>query len=288
MRAEPYQITLTSAEEWRGTQFRLTLMGIQSWFYRRIDRIARDIPYADHSRLLLDVYLPRTAAMSVPVFVFIHGEPLKTASKNKYAMVGRVLARLRYICVVLNYRSYPEVEGAGFLDDVAAGLSWVQKHIAYYGGNPEQIILGGHSLGGYIATTLALDPRRYNIGNDIVKGLVSLAGIYDLQDYSTLDVPHWQGIMGGYGSFAGHDRPMIHVRPGISFPILIAHGMRDHLVQFENAARFHDALNKAGADVTFVDYYRLGHSDLLLELIRPESDIARRIDVFIKDCSYAA
>ena len=59
----------------------------------------------------------------------------------------------------MEYRLSPQTPVAGCLEDAAAAVAWVVRHIASYGGDPELIFLAGHSAGGYLVSMLGLDKR---------------------------------------------------------------------------------------------------------------------------------
>ena len=56
-----------------------------------------------------------------------------------------------------DYRLYPHVKFPLFLDDGALAVAWVQKHAHEFGGDPQRIVLMGHSAGGHEAAFLAYD-----------------------------------------------------------------------------------------------------------------------------------
>ena len=61
--------------------------------------------------------------------------------------------------VAVNYRLSPRAKSPAAVQDAAAAVAWVFKHIAEYGGDPSQVYVSGHSAGGYQALMLALDKQ---------------------------------------------------------------------------------------------------------------------------------
>jgi len=56
------------------------------------------------------------------------------------------------------------------IQDAAAAFAWVKRHIADYGGNPDQVFVIGHSAGAYLAVLLALDRTdRRPVHHDLVE-----------------------------------------------------------------------------------------------------------------------
>jgi len=82
-----------------------------------------------------------------------------------------------------NYRLVPEVDVPTCVEDCAAALRWVYRHIEGYGGDPDRIVLGGHSAGGHIAALLALDRQRAEAAGiplAAVRACFPLCGIFSL------------------------------------------------------------------------------------------------------------
>merc|ERR1719471_2822770 len=97
-----------------------------------------------------------------PVFFWIHGGGL--TSGTGFAYIGGTLPKNTDIVLVsINYRLGvgawlvdPELYGSetgngganGFLDMIEA-LKWVKNNIKAYGGNPDEVTIGGESGGGW-------------------------------------------------------------------------------------------------------------------------------------------
>jgi len=84
-----------------------------------------DISYGADPQHRLDVYVPnQPSAEPRPLVVFWHGGRWSFGDKADYRFVGAALAELGYVAVLPNYRHYPDVKMAGFMDDAArAGRS---------------------------------------------------------------------------------------------------------------------------------------------------------------------
>ena len=72
------------------------------------------------------------------------------------------------------------------VDDVAAAVRWARDHVAEFGGDPQKLILMGHSAGCHIVTLTALDPRplaKFNLKPADLKAVISWSGgAFDLVD----------------------------------------------------------------------------------------------------------
>lgn len=172
----------------------------------------QDVVYTQtgHSKHSLDVFLrpPERQAAKRPLqpcLMFIHGGSWQRGSKrltlNLYENVAAVACAAGGVGVTIDYRLSPEVTFPTHLEDCAAALRWVQGNIAQYGGDPDRVILCGHSAGAHLATLLALraNTRCNSLGvlptNSAsaahshslpatvlrpVRGLIGISGVYNL------------------------------------------------------------------------------------------------------------
>lgn len=146
-----------------------------------------DIPYADdgHARHVLDIYTPANAtAKNMPVMFWIHGGGWQTGNKDDVALKPKVLTERGFVFVSTTYRLYPEVDMATIIGDCAKSLGWVHKHIAEYGGDPNQLFVGGHSAGAQLAAILCTDDRYLKaegVAFTSLKGCIPVDGdTYDI------------------------------------------------------------------------------------------------------------
>lgn len=113
--------------------------------------------------LYLNVWAPATSADGkLPVLVYLHGGGFAFGDGSEPRYDGAHLAARGMIVVTINYRlgafgfmMHPDAatEGGagatgnyGLLDQQAA-LRWVRENIARFGGNPEQVTIGGETTG---------------------------------------------------------------------------------------------------------------------------------------------
>jgi acetyl esterase/lipase len=150
--------------------------------------------YPGKDRHLLDVFAPALSgkadpARRYPVILFVHGGTWIVGDKDqrgRIRAVGQSLARQGYVAVLINYRLSPSVRHPEHVKDVARAFAWVRKHIAEYGGDPDRIVLMGHSAGGHLVTLLVTDDSYLSdpalgLGagdRKAIRAVVSLSGVY--------------------------------------------------------------------------------------------------------------
>lgn len=238
-------------------------------------KIQRDVPYGEHPRNKLDIYVPESAIADANVAVFFYGGSWKFGSKADYLFVGQALASKGIITVIADYRLYPEVRFPAFVEDGAKAVGWVHRHIAGRGGDPNRIFLIGHSAGAHIASMLALNPDFLGAeGVDVseLKGLIGLAGAYD---FLPIESPTIREV------FAVEDlaatQPITHASDRAP-PTLLLTGDNDDTVLPGNSARLGDAINRRGGQADVKIYKKLGHTGIVLSLASPFRWLATTLD----------
>jgi acetyl esterase/lipase len=228
--------------------------------------VAADQPFAGTARGRLDVYAPRNAGADAkrPVIVWLYGGSWNSGDKDSYRFAGRAFAAQGFVTVVPDYRLVPEVHFPGFLEDNAAAIRWVRANIARYGGDPERIVLVGHSAGAYNAAMLALDPRWLGSGRAAIRGFAGLAGPYD---FLPLDSPITRAAFGSAADLAA-TQPIAFAGAGDP-PALLATAGKDGLVPPHHAARLAERLRAAGVPVECKDYPQVGHVGILTAIATP-------------------
>lgn len=125
-------------------------------------RVQRDVPYAEAAaeRQVLDIYAPDDARQQkLPVVFWIHGGGWQQGDKSDVALKPQFFVDRGFVFVSTNYRLYPHVEMGELIRDVARSLGWVYRHIAEHGGDPQRILVGGHSAGAQLAALISIDDR---------------------------------------------------------------------------------------------------------------------------------
>jgi acetyl esterase/lipase len=227
----------------------------------------RGAAYGGLARQALDVYAPKREDAPAPVAVFFYGGSWDSGRRQDYSWVGRALAAQGFLTIVPDYRLYPAVRYPSFLEDGALAVRWAVEHARALGGDPDRIVLVGHSAGAYIAAMLALDDRYLkSAGVDprVVRAFAGLSGPYD---FLPLDGPITRQTFGEAPDLPG-SQPTAHVRAGAP-PAFLATGDADTTVKPRNTAALAAALRAKGVAVEERHYAGLNHVDTVLALSKP-------------------
>ncbi len=230
-------------------------------------RAAQGVPYGPGPRQTLDVYGPRGGGGQAPVAVFFYGGSWDSGRRQDYNWVGRALASRGFVAIVADYRLYPEVRYPAFLEDGALAVKWAVQHAREYGGDPDRIVLVGHSAGAYNAVMLGLDPRylrEAGVDPAKVKAVAGLAGPYD---FLPLEGAITRRTFGEAADLPA-TQPLAHV--GKTSPAaFLATGDADTVVYPRNTAALARKLREAGVPVEERHYPGVDHIRMILALSRP-------------------
>lgn len=131
-------------------------------------------PEMSEDCLSLNIWAPE-GVTDAPVFFWIHGGSLISGSGSEAMYDGaRMAAEHGLVVVTINYRlgalgflAHPElsaesrqgVSGNYALLDQIAALKWVEKNIAAFGGDPDNVTIAGESAGALSVMYLMASPR---------------------------------------------------------------------------------------------------------------------------------
>jgi para-nitrobenzyl esterase len=138
--------------------------------------------------LYLNIWTPvKSARDRIPVLVWIYGGGFNMGSTSEPVYSGEKLAKKGVVLVSIAYRvgqlgflAHPELSsenpdhssGNYGLLDMIAGLKWIQKNIAAFGGDPDKVTIFGESAGGIAVSMLCASP----LAKGLFHGAISQSG----------------------------------------------------------------------------------------------------------------
>lgn len=170
-------------------------------------------------RCKLDIYYPENLKNYTTVVWFYAGGLI---SGNK--SIREKLKEKGIAVVAVNYRLDPKAHSPEYIEDAAAAVAWTFNNIAKYGGNPDKIVVSGHSAGGYLTSMVGLDKHwlaKYNIDANKIAMLIPFSGqaITHMTIRKERGIPDTQPFIDEYA-------PLYHVRADAP-PLILITGDRE-------------------------------------------------------------
>jgi len=141
-----------------------------------------DVVYGSTPAETLDVF--PTPRANAPVLVFIHGGWWRTLDKSDQSFIAPVFNQAGALVVIPNYGLCPAVTIETIALQLTRALIWTHRNAALYGGDPQRIVVAGHSAGGHLAAMmLSCDWRAIDakLPARLVRGALSISGVFDLE-----------------------------------------------------------------------------------------------------------
>ena len=273
-------------------------------FYRNYEPGERDVAFTEVSDVRLDVYSPEEGD-GHPVLIFVHGGGWDKYDKQLFAPVAMKLVPRDLVVVIPDYTLYPDATYRQMSREVAAAVAWTFDHIDAYGGDPDRIVLSGHSAGGHLSGLVALDGSwlaEFDHSPDELCGWVGLSGVYDVDAQMAFEragggeAPVMTAVMEGEENFPAAS-PITYVGRGAAQdgagtaaggagtagggaaasedgsgraaahpPVIrLIHGALDETVPVSMSTDFAERLEAAGLPVELTIYPESDHADFLFE-----------------------
>lgn len=145
-------------------------------------RIQRDIAYGSDPLQKLDVFTSDGAhGRKLPVLLFVHGGGFTRGDKHGAFYPDNITlwaAKNGMVGVNIDYRLAPKNPWPVGVKDLASAISWTRAHIARYGGDPNRIVLFGHSAGANHVADYAAHPEVRGAEASSVIGVIMLSPAY--------------------------------------------------------------------------------------------------------------
>ncbi len=267
--------------------------------------VHRNVPYENISGVRpdltsLDIYAPNPVpAKPLPVVVWVHGGGWAVGDKaNQMQIKPALFTSAGYCFVSINYRLSPRPASTQpdrvmypiHEQDAAAAVAWVHAHIGGYGGDPERIVLMGHSAGAHLVSLVCADEsflKAHGLPLGVIKGTVSL----DTEGYDIPAHMRQQDMTGIYENAFGTDpvlwkkaSPICHVASGKGIPpfLLVTRGLS---ARRKLCTDFAAALQHAGVEAKVVDATGYSHNEVNSRIGAPgESVVTPPVMQFLSTC----
>lgn len=250
-----------------------------------------DFSYGNNSLQKMDVYLPTIKKFDKsPILIMVHGGGWKRGDKKVGAALTNKLpyfTQKGMILVSLNYRLTPEANPYEQAQDIAKALVVVQENAEKWGGDPNKIVLMGHSAGAHLVTLVTAD-ARYNFAKGAKPwlGTVSLDGAGVDIEKSMNEKKNGKILGDIYDNAFGNDpnlwhetSPMAQLKQG-AYPILMVCSSIRNDKPCKDTQDFVNKAKNLGVKADMMETPRT-HGDINHD-VGLDNDLTKRIDQFLK------
>ncbi|HKJ85048.1 MAG TPA: alpha/beta hydrolase [Spirochaetia bacterium] len=277
-------ISISGCAMLRGTTFYWNLFRANragARFYRSYEHLDRDVAYTDLSDVRLDVYSPPEGD-DHPVLIFVHGGGWDSYDKELFAPVAMQLLPRDMVVVIPDYTLHPDATYEQMAGEIAASVAWTLENAAHYRGNPNRVVLSGHSAGGHLSGLVAFDPRWLATEGRSPRelcGWIGLSGVYDVNLQMAFErsnggtAPVMTAVMQGEENFATASPASYPTRSRNAHVerAWLIHGIDDQTVPVAMSESFASLLTRAGVETELMLYPDRGHSDFLFDALSDQS-----------------
>lgn len=205
------------------------------------------IVYGESARQRLDLYPGSAPGQGRPVVVFFYGGAWASGSRKDYGFIARTFNDMGYVVAIPDYRLTPETVYPGFLHDSAAAVRSLVARVQEVGGDPNRIVLMGHSAGAYNAIMLAVDSRW--LGEEDRSRIRGVIGLSSPVNFLPIQMPEAR-VAFSWPDTPLDTQPVVHVSSA-SPPMLLLTAKRDPLVDPDiNSVTMAQRLKEAGVYVS--------------------------------------
>lgn len=227
--------------------------------------------------LKLNIIRPKNPPKTpMPVVVWVHGGAWRAGSKEGRRTLP--LAQRGYFTMSIEYRLSQEARFPAQIEDCKCAIRWLRAHAKQYNIDPKRIGVWGSSAGGHLVALLGTSggvkelegKGGWQSHSSRVQAVCDFFGPTDFtrmsegdshMDHDAPNSPESQLIGGPVQQNKEACRkadPITYLTPDDP-PFLVVHGEEDRTVPINQSELLHEALKKAGVDVTFVRVKGGGH-----------------------------
>lgn len=226
-----------------------------------------DLAFGPSAGERLDLFVPSGAA-APPLMAFVHGGYWQALDKSDFTYLAPAFLEAGIAYASLNYDLAPHASIEEIVRQVRAALAWLYREGAAHGIDPGRLYVSGHSAGGHlVGMALAtdwpvLDPT---LPADLVKGGVSVSGVYDLE---AIRLSYHQKLVQLDPAMARRMSPLFNL-PKAAGPLVAAVGSEETDEFHRQQAEFLTAWQGAGLEARVVGLPERNHFSAIDALGEP-------------------
>jgi len=248
-----------------------------------------DIHYAAESpSQVLDLFVP--AKKGFATIVYTYGGGWHAGSGKSSTPIAERLRALGYGCALISHRLFPPYVFPAHAEDLASAVAWVKANIAARGGDPNRIILAGHSSGAHLSLLLATDPRylaAHHLTIAAISAVIGLSPPVDLTRHAD-GRGYGDALLGGHGADAFRRdealmkdaSPMQHLSDALP-PTLLIVGANDFPMLEADARAFARKADSLGREVEVVAAPGKDHMGVARGMLEDDDLVFKTVTSFL-------
>jgi len=265
--------------------------------YKRVAGVDPALLSLDHYEPVRDAGCPPPP----PIVAYVHGGAFVTGDKaNKIDDKVKLFTGEGWVFASVNYRlsaapgDPADVRYPTHPHDVADALAWLKGHAAEIGGDPNRILLVGHSSGAFLVSLLSTDTSLLaasGLGTDDVRCTASLDTEYDVAEQMTRGgspEAFYRNAFGDDPATWAEGSPRNHTARGDARPEfrIFTRGSARRTTQ---ARAFASALEAGGTPASVVDASPLTHEAVNAAVgAAGDTKVTPPLMTFFRSCSRAS
>jgi arylformamidase len=233
-----------------------------------------DVAYGDLPCETLDIFPAEQPG--APIQVMVHGGYWYSLDKHHDSFVAEGFRPNGVTTVVINYGLTPDYDMDEIVRQNRAAVAWVWRNGRDFGGDPDRIYSIGQSAGGHLVLMLmATDWPAFGEGlpKDLVKGGVSISGIYDLEP---IRLCYLNDKVGLDEAMARRNSP-VHQSYPISSPLMLVSGDIESDEYARQAEIMEAVWDKRGYPHEHLKLPGFNHFTMAHQLREPDSELTRGV-----------
>jgi acetyl esterase/lipase len=254
-------------------------------------KVRKDVPYAEPSnkRQMLDVY-SAADGKDQPIIVWIHGGGWKAGDKAGMQKKPQAFVDKGFVFVSTTYRFAPEVTVKEMTGDCAKAIRWAHDHAKEIGGDPDRIIVMGHSAGAHLAALVCTDDsylKKEGLSLAILRGCVPVdVSVYDipkrLKDGGSVPPATFTALFGENEEAQKALSPAAHVEKEKHIPPFLLLHVASRPETKAQAEWFAGKLKAAGVSAKVFGAENKTHGTINSELGLPEDKATQAVYEFLQ------
>lgn len=180
-----------------------------------------DLRYGSRPKETLDLF-PGGGLRGL--LIFIHGGYWRAFDKSDHSFVARPFVAAGFDVACLNYDLCPGVDIATIVDECRRAIAWLGVHAVEHQVNTERMVISGHSAGGHLTAMMyATDWRTIGLDPGVIRGGVSVSGIFDLEPLTLASMNEDLRLNAASAAAVSP----VSMRPVLHAPLLLAVGSNE-------------------------------------------------------------